>query len=81
MSRNCKESAFVLEKDGWRESAQVELLASKVSDDSSVRFVVEGETHELFEVRFHRINHRGDASSSSFDVGQQEIQGAEEEMG
>jgi hypothetical protein len=51
----------------WSEAAQVLPMLSKVRDDTSVRFVVEGESHCLFEVRFHRINHRGDISISSFE--------------
>jgi len=43
------------------------MMLSKVKDDSSVRFVVEGDSHCLFEVRFHRINHRDDISISSFE--------------
>jgi len=49
------------------EDVQLQLMLSKVKDDSSVRFVVEGDSHCLFEVRFHRINHRGDISISSFE--------------
>ena len=45
----------------------MQLMLSKVKDDTSVRFVVEGDSHCLFEVRFHRINHRGDISISSFE--------------
>jgi len=33
-----------------------------------VRFVAEGDSHCLFEVRVHRIGQRGDASISGFEV-------------
>jgi len=49
--------------DGQREAAQLELmLAPKAQSESSVSFIVEGETHHLYEVRIHKINHRGDVS-------------------
>ena len=39
-----------------------------MQDDGSVRFIVEGTTHSLYELRFHKINHRGDMSIASFQV-------------
>jgi hypothetical protein len=56
--------------DGQREVAQLELLTtSKAQAGSSVSFVVEGETHHLYEVRIHKIHHRGDVSvNSRFEI-------------
>jgi len=52
--------------EGQREAAQVELLlASRAQSDACVSFVVEGETHHLYEVRIHKVHHRGDVSVSS----------------
>ena len=44
------------------------MMAETIQNDSSVRFVVEGTTHTLFEIRFHKINHRGDLSLTGFEV-------------
>ena len=49
--------------EGQREVAQLELLlAPKAQSESCVSYIVEGETHHLYEVRIHKINHRGDVS-------------------
>jgi hypothetical protein len=45
------------------------MLSQTAQDDSSVRYIVEGDSHTVFEVRFHKISHRGDVSASSrFEV-------------
>ena len=41
------------------------MLSQTAQDDSSVRYIVEGDSHGLFEIRFHKISHRGDASAAS----------------
>jgi len=41
------------------------MLSQTAQDDSSVRYIVEGDSHTVFEVRFHKISHRGDVSASS----------------
>jgi hypothetical protein len=41
------------------------MLSQTAQDDSSVRYIVEGDSHTVFEVRFHRISHQGDISASS----------------
>ena len=61
---HCLRPLFELEA-GEQEIAQVQLITSRSSDDSSVRFIVEGDSHTLFEMRFYRINHRGDISIQS----------------
>ena len=49
-----------------REAAQYELmLASKAQGDSCVSFIAEGESHHLYEIRVHKIHHRGDVSIDS----------------
>ena len=49
-----------------REEAQFQLMLSQTAqDDSSVRYIVEGDSHGLFEIRFHKLSHRGDASAAS----------------
>jgi len=35
-------------------------------DDESVRFMVEGYTHNLYEVRFMRLNFKGDFSPIAY---------------
>lgn len=51
------------------EKFQRKMMMSKtVQNDSSVRFIVESETNTLYEMRFHKINHRGDLSLSGFEV-------------
>ena len=44
------------------------LITGQGMDNSSVRYVVEGESHQLYEVRFTRIQSRGDASSQMLDI-------------
>ena len=38
------------------------------SDEPCIRYMVEGHLHGMFEVRFHRLNYRGDASSASYAI-------------
>jgi hypothetical protein len=45
----------------WREATQFELmLAAKAWGEQSLSFVAEGESHNLFEIRIHRLTQRGD---------------------
>ena len=48
------------------------------SDNPSVHFIVEGDKHDIFEIRFHKINHRGDISLCSFDIDSVVIEADEE---
>ena len=72
VSNNCLEDGA--RYDLGRTASRVEkfqrrmMMAETVQNDSSVRFVVEGATHTLFEIRFHKINHRGDLSLTGFEV-------------
>ena len=38
------------------------------SENPCVHFVVEGDKHDIFEIRFYKLNHRGDISLNSFDI-------------
>ena len=39
-----------------------------------MRYVVEGDSHRLYELRFYKINHKGDVSMSSFEVEDYEVE-------
>ena len=67
VSGNCRPNHFELEVDSHREDAQYELMLTKSSDNSSVRFVAEGDSHCLYEVRLHRIGQSAEASLSAFE--------------
>lgn len=43
-------------------------------NESSVQYIVESEEHTLYEVRFHKINHRGDVNPNSLQVEEQQLQ-------
>lgn len=43
-------------------------------NESSVQYIVEGEDHMLYEVRFHKINHRGDVNPCSLNIEDQYLQ-------
>ena len=72
VSNNCLEGGARYELG--RTASRVEkfqrkmMLAETVQNDSSVRFVVEGTTHTLFEIRLHKINHKGDLSLAGFEA-------------
>lgn len=66
MSGHYRPRQYVAAYPGQREDAQFQLMLSQTAqDDSSVRYIVEGDSHTVFEVRFHKISHRGDVSTSS----------------
>lgn len=44
------------------------MVSSTAQDDSSARYIVEGEKHGLFEIRLHKLNYRGDVSLHSFAI-------------
>ena len=37
-------------------------------ENPCVHFIVEGDKHDIFEIRFYKLNHRGDVSLNSFEV-------------
>ena len=49
------------------------MMSKTMQDDSSVRFIIEGTSHIIYEMRFHRINHRGDISLASFQVDETDV--------
>lgn len=61
-----------------REEAQFQLMLSQTAqDDSSIRYIVEGDSHGLFEIRFHKLSHRGDASAAArFQIEETKLDGA-----
>ena len=66
MSGHNRPQQYVATYPGQREDAQFQLMLSQTAqDDSSVRYIVEGDSHTVFEVRFHKISHQGDVSASS----------------
>lgn len=55
------------------------MLGQTAQDDSSIRYVVEGDSHTVYEIRFHKISHRGDVSvSSRFELDDVEIDEGED---
>ena len=38
------------------------------SENPCVHFIVEGDKHDIFEIRFYKLNHRGDVSLNSFEI-------------
>ena len=38
------------------------------SENPCVHFIVEGDKHDIFEIRFYKLNHRGDISLNSFEI-------------
>jgi hypothetical protein len=66
LSTICGSQTYELGANQYAEYQMYKMTSKTLQDDSSIRFVVEGTTHNLYEVRFHRINHRGDMSMTSF---------------
>ena len=49
-------------------------------DNSSVRFIVEGDSHVLYEIRFHRINYHGDISTANFGIWEMNIEQEDDQV-
>ena len=48
-------------------------VASRNESSQTVRFTVEAETHGLYEIKFHRLAHRGDANKFELMSSETEI--------
>jgi hypothetical protein len=47
-------------------------------ENPCVHFIVEGDKHDVFEIRFYKLNHRGDVSLNAFEVQDFVVEGEEE---
>jgi len=57
-----------------REPSILPMHTFSAAEDSSVRYIVESDEHSLYEMRFHKINHRGDISACSMKIEDQDMQ-------
>ena len=44
-----------------------------VSSESNIQYIVESDEHVVYEVRIHKINHRGDVNLNSLKIADVEI--------